>query len=70
MSEEDQEKTAFVISQRLYCYKVMPFELKNTRATYQKLVNHMFSKQIRQHVEVYVDHMLIKSKTNAEHLTT
>ena len=39
MAEEDQEKTAFVTSQGLYCYRVMPFELKNTEATYQRLVN-------------------------------
>jgi len=30
MNEEDQEKTTFVTSQELYCYKVMPFGLKNT----------------------------------------
>ena len=29
MDEEDQEKTSFVTSQGLYCYKVMPFRLKN-----------------------------------------
>ena len=29
MDEEDQEKTLFIISQRLYCYKVMLFGLKN-----------------------------------------
>ena len=29
MAEEDQEKTAFVTSQGLYCYRVMSFELKN-----------------------------------------
>lgn len=29
MSEEDQEKIAFVTSQGLYCYRVMPFGLKN-----------------------------------------
>ena len=46
MNEEDQEKIAFVTSQRLYCYRVMPFGLKNTGATYQRLVNQMFSKQI------------------------
>ena len=32
MDEEDQEKTAFVISQALYCYKVMHFGLKNARS--------------------------------------
>ena len=30
MDEEDQEKTSFVTNQGLYCYKVMPFGLKNT----------------------------------------
>ena len=34
MAKEDQEKTAFITSQGLYCYKVMPFGLKNVRATY------------------------------------
>ena len=34
MDEADQEKTSFITSQGLFCYKVMPFGLKNTRATY------------------------------------
>ena len=42
MDEADQEKTFFVTSQGLFCYKVMPFSLKNAGATYQRLVNHMF----------------------------
>ena len=55
MAEEDQEKIAFITSQGLYCYKVMPFGLKNAGATYQRLVNKMVSKQIGRNIEVYVD---------------
>ena len=62
MDEEDQEKTLFVTSQGLYFYKVMPFGLKNVETTYQRLVNRMFSHQIRRNVEVYIDNMLVKSK--------
>ena len=68
MDEEDQEKTLFVTSQGLYCYKVMPFGLKNAGATCQRLVNRIFSHQIGRNVEVYVDDMLVKSKDEANHL--
>ena len=34
MEETDQEKTSFVTSQGLFCFKVMLFGLKNTGATY------------------------------------
>ena len=68
MAEEDQEQTAFIISQGLYYYRVMPFGLKNAGATYQRLVNQMFSKQIKRNVEVYVNDILIKSKEEKSHL--
>ena len=63
-----KKKTAFVTSQGLYCYQVMPFGLKNVGATYQRLVNQMFKKQIGRNVEVYVDDMLVKSKEEEDHL--
>ena len=34
MDEADQEKTSFITSQDLFCYKVMPFDLKNAGAAY------------------------------------
>ena len=68
MAEEDQEKTAFVTSQDLYCYRVMPFGLKNAGAMYQRLVNQMFKKQIRRNVEIYVNDMLVKSRKEEDHL--
>ena len=68
MDEVDQEKTSFITSQDLFCYKVMPFGLKNAGATCQRLVNHMFHLQIGQNVEVYMDDMLVKSLDVKEHL--
>ena len=43
MDESDQEKISFVTSQGLFCYKVMPFGLKNAGVTYQRLMNKMFA---------------------------
>ncbi|KAL5542865.1 hypothetical protein UlMin_010575 [Ulmus minor] len=68
MHEEDQEHTAFLTNQGLYCYKVMPFGLKNAGATYQRLVNKMFKDQIGKTMEVYVDDMLVKSLKTEEHI--
>ena len=68
MDEADQEKTSFITGQGLFCYKLIPFGLKNAKATYQKLVNHMFHPQIGQNVEVYVDDMLVKSLDEGKHL--
>ena len=68
MNEEDQEKTSFVTSQGLFCYKVMPFGLKNVGATYQRLMNKMFTHQIGRNVQVYVDDMLVKSLLENDHL--
>ena len=42
--------------------------MKNVGATYQRLVNQMFSKQIGRNMEVYVDDVLIKSKEEENHL--
>jgi hypothetical protein len=68
MEEADQEKTAFITDQGLYCYKMMPFGLKNAGATYQQLVNRMFQNQIGKNVEVYVDDMLVKSIRATKHI--
>ena len=67
MAKEDREKTAFITSQGLYYYKVIPFRQKNAGATYQRLVNKMSNKQIRRNLKVYVDDMLVKSKEESVH---
>ena len=68
MEEANQEKTSFVTSQGLFCYKVMPFKLKNAGATYQRLMNKMFAHQIGRNVQVYVDNMLVKILQEDDHL--
>ena len=68
MNEEDQERTSFVTSQGLFCYKVMPFGLKNAGATNKKLMKKMFTQQIGRNVQVYIDDMLVKSLRENDHL--
>ncbi|GJT79150.1 reverse transcriptase domain-containing protein [Tanacetum coccineum] len=61
MAEEDEEKTAFHTSQGVFCYRKMPFRLKNVGATYQRLVDKAFDRQIGRNLEVYMDDLVIKS---------
>ena len=65
---EDQENTAFVTPTGNYHYKVMPFDLKNTSSTYQKMMTKMFEPQLGKNIEVYIDDMLVKSKVVSEHV--
>lgn len=65
MFNADEEHTSFIIDQGLYCYKVMPFGLKNIGAIYQRLVKKMFAKQLGKTMEVYIDDMLVKSKSSS-----
>ncbi|GJR72442.1 reverse transcriptase domain-containing protein [Tanacetum coccineum] len=66
IAKEDEEKTAFIIIQGIFCYSKMPFGLKNAGATYQRLVDKAFQKQIGRNLEAYVDDLVIKSCTEQE----
>ncbi|GKB99050.1 reverse transcriptase domain-containing protein [Tanacetum coccineum] len=66
IAKEDEEKTTFITSQGVFCYSKMNFGLKNARATYQRLVDKAFQKQIGRNLEVYVDDLVIKSRTKHE----
>jgi len=68
MNEIDLDKTSVITDRGLYCYKMMPFRVKNAGATYQRLVNKMFQDYIGRDVEVYVDDMLVKSVQAAKHI--
>ena len=64
-----EEETSFITNQETYCYRVMPFGLKNAGATYQRLVNNIFRGLIDSSIEVYVDNLLVKCKEEIDHLT-
>ncbi|KAK4845460.1 hypothetical protein QYF36_005345 [Acer negundo] len=67
MHPSDQDKTSFITRQGLYCYKVMPFGLKNAGVTYQHMVNKLFKQQIGKSMEVYIDDMITKSLEAEQH---
>ncbi|GJZ53818.1 reverse transcriptase domain-containing protein [Tanacetum coccineum] len=65
-AKEDEEKTTFITNQGIFCYSKMPFGLRNVGATYQRLVDKAFHKQVGRNLEVYVDDLVIKSRTKDE----
>ena len=68
MAEEDMEKTSFITPLGVFCYQVMPFGLKNTRATCQRMMTALFHDLMHQEVEVYMDNMIAKSRESEDHL--
>ncbi|GJZ86724.1 putative nucleotidyltransferase, ribonuclease H, partial [Tanacetum coccineum] len=68
MAKIDEEKTAFFTREGAFCYKRLPFGLKNAGATYQKLIDKLFSYQLGRNMEVHADDMVIKSKSEEEML--
>jgi len=51
-----------------FCYKVMPFGLKNVRATCQRVMVTLFHDMMHKEIEVYVDDMIAKSREGENHV--
>ncbi|KAL3518677.1 hypothetical protein ACH5RR_021266 [Cinchona calisaya] len=66
MARKDEEKTSFITDRSTYYYSTMSFGFKNTGATYQRLVNKTFKSRIGRNMEVYIDDMVVKSRTYEE----
>ena len=68
MDEHSKPKTAFTCHQGLYQYRRMPFGLTNAPATFQRLMNKLFSGKGWEQVFVYLDDILIVSASFEDHL--
>ena len=68
MAPKDEEMTAFRTPKGIYCYKVMPFGLKNAGATYQRAMQKIFDDMLHRIVECYVDDLVVKSRERRNHL--
>ena len=67
MTPNDMEKTTFVTMWGIFCYKVMPFGLKNVGATYQRAMVTLFHDMLHKEIEVYVDDMITKYRERESH---
>src|SRR3954468_24171681 len=68
MAPEDTEKTTFITPWGTFCYKVMPFGLKNAGATYQRAMTTLFHDMMHKEIEVYVDDMIAKTQSEEGHI--
>jgi uncharacterized protein YqgQ len=68
MAPEDRQKTAFQFEQGYYEFKVMPFGLTNAPATFQRLMDSILRDLIGDFVQVYLDDIIIYSRTWEEHM--
>jgi hypothetical protein len=65
---EDKAKTSFKIHHGHFQLRVMSFGLTNTPATFQCLMNAIFGKCMRRFVLVFMDNILVFSKSLQEHV--
>ena len=68
MEEDSKHKTVFTCHLGLYQYRGMPFRLTNAPATFHRLMSQLFSGQQWNYVFVYLDDILIASKSISEHM--
>ncbi|GJQ98491.1 reverse transcriptase domain-containing protein [Tanacetum coccineum] len=67
MAKEDEDKTIFFAGEGTFCYRKMPFGLKNDGATYQRLVDKVYNDQIGRNLKAYVDDMDKQSDEKTRH---
>jgi len=68
MHPRDECKTTLMIELSCYCYKVMPFRLKNAGAIYQRLMDRVLAPMLGRNVQAYVDDMVVTSQQKEQHV--
>jgi hypothetical protein len=68
IAESDVEKTAFSSPLGLFQFRVLPFGLCNASSAFQATMNKALHGLIGKFVQVYMDDVLIYSKTKEEHV--
>ena len=67
MEETSIQKTAFRTNRDHFEFLVMPFGLTNAPATFQRLMNKVFARNLDKCIVVYLDNILIFSRNLDEH---
>jgi hypothetical protein len=67
IKEDDVPKTAFKTRFGLYEFTVLPFGLTNAPGLFMSLMNGVFREYLDKFVQVFIDDMLIYSRTMEEH---
>ena len=70
MCEADKFKTAFTCRYGTFEFNVMPFGLMNAPSTFQRVMNNVFMPLLDNGVLVYMDDILVYSKSIQEHKAT
>jgi hypothetical protein len=69
LEEESKEKTAFIVDDNLYEWNRLAFGLTNAPGTFQRLMNSVLRRVIGKICLVYLDDIIIFSRTIEEHFS-
>jgi len=69
LQKKDKQKTAFMAESGNYYFNVMPFGLRNAGATYQRVMNKVYDKELLGDIlEVYMDDMIVIFQQEVDHV--
>ena len=68
LRDEDKAKTAFTTRQGHFQWKVMPMGLCNAPATFQSMMNELLKEHLDKRAMVYLDDVIIYSKSQEQHV--